>query len=167
MSAVVVGIDCGLSGGIAHFNMGIFEGVEKMPIVRGSGKRKIDWKRVHEILTNIAPDYIFIEEQYSPKDKVQQGMKTNLANFGGIVAVCNIVCYNVVIVPATKWKKGYGLVNSKNRSPLLKKVTKADSIAKANVMFGTNFKKSQDGLAEASLIGWWGFKQLQLTKPSL
>jgi len=151
-SIITVGIDCGLKGGVAIFKMGMLDKVYPMPTI-DNRKEEIDVNALFEII--VGAKTVFVEKQFSPHQKSQKGMETNIKNFGKVLAVAGLVCEDVEVINATQWKTYYNL-NNKTRNPLLSKATKVTSVIKCNELFGTEFKKAQDGMAEAVLIGNYG-----------
>jgi len=141
-------IDCGLNGAIVVVEDDTLTNVIRMP---KKGKL-IDIQRLNGILAGST--HIAIEQQFNPSSKPNKGAFTNAENFGGIKWISLLVTENVEVVDAKKWKGFHNLMNTPNRSPLLKKIVKTDSIVMANKLFDLDIDvlPSLDGLGDAILI---------------
>ena len=159
-SNTTIGVDCGLKGGISFFNMGILDRFMPMPTINNR-KKELDMDEVFKAFSSAKT--IFIEGQYSPHGKNQRGMDTNIANFGRLLGIAELVCDDVQVVNATQWKSYYNL-NNKTRSPLLGKANKQTAVDRCNQMFETSFTKAQDGMAESVLIGHYGLRKLNASR---
>lgn len=137
MVETYIGIDPGKKGGIAAITVkdGVTTGyhIEVMPEV---------FKDAYYSIGALVPEghvKLLIEQvQYRPN---QRGVINMLTNYGRLLAYIEILEIPYEIISAQKWKKHYKLGKDK-----------IDSINLANSMFSTEFKKTQDGLAEALLI---------------
>jgi hypothetical protein len=147
----IISVDCGLKGGLASFLGSKLDKVMPMPTKGG----KIDSRAIYELLMLSGVDLVILEQQFNPTGKAQKGSFFNAENFGILKACCDIAQIPYKTVLATKWKPFFNLSNV-GRSPLLPKVTKKDSVNLANSKYDLTLKYSQDGLAEAVLIGhYW------------
>ena len=147
----IISVDCGLKGGLALFVDSKLDKV--IPMLTKGGK--IDSKAIYEFFMLSGADVVILEQQFNPVGKVQKGSFTNAENFGMLKACCDIAQIPYKTVLATKWKPFFNLSNV-GRSPLLPKITKKDSVNLANNKYDLTLKYSQDGLAEAVLIGcYW------------
>ena len=150
---LILGIDPGTSGGIAIVKVEnkklptIIFG-SKIPIVTIYGKKIIDTKRVVSKLNNFSLDIAIIEKVHAmPRQGVTSSFQFG-RSFGGIEALCYILAKRVDYVAPAVWKKAVGVGSSKQ-----------DSLDMARLKFGESSlwqKKSNDGIAEASLLSlYW------------
>jgi len=147
MSYVIVGIDPGVTGGLAVIHDGQLAGVEPMPV---HDSRADGWA-IDAMLTDWEPDVVFLENtQPMPKNGSIASFSLGL-NTGIIVGVVQANHFSLVRVRPVDWKRKMGLTGK----------DKSASRGLATELFpdyANSFKKvSQDGLAEAALIARYGF----------
>jgi len=114
----------------------------RMPTITVNKRTAYDLEQILSYVEEYGYDHVAIEGVTRPASLV--GNKMFL--YGCAMAQGA----TVITVPAQNWKKGIGLLRGKNES--LSKF-KQRSIALANDRLGTSFGKSDDGVAEAALIG--------------
>jgi hypothetical protein len=163
----VVGIDPGLTGGVAAYDGTTLFTYELKPVKAKTGRgRQLPWP-------DVALDYecMFggIEHVYIEEVGAMGSMEGASSVFKfGYVAGClaGIVYANgavpVMVRPQT-WKGFFGLVGVGKS----KKEKKDKAIAKAVELFPDNEKDffgprggGKDGVAEAALIAWYGYSQV-------
>ena len=147
----IIGIDPGLSGGIAVLDdLKIFD-VFDMPIMSEGKKNKNQLNSAH--LVNIIKKHIIPEDTYVIVEQVSampgQGV-TSMFNFGqsfGILkGICSAMQLPMYFVRPAKWKKYFNLINSEKDASR----TKAIEIFP---YFSSNLSKKKDSnKADAILI---------------
>lgn len=142
----VVGIDPGFKGAIALFDTEKKElKVFSMPLFPGK-KKSVNLQAIRAFLTEGNIDLVVIEE---PQAMPRQGLVSTAHFFywaGTIVGLCAGLQIPYKTVRAKTWKKFLGLSKDKGQS-----------LKMASELFPKNeFKKGEDGKAEAALIAWWG-----------
>ena len=152
---VILSIDCGLKGGLCFWQELKPSAIMPMPINKD---RTLDMATIMKLMQDV--DMVMIEEQFSPHSKKQQGMKTNLVNYGMIRGIALALDKEVVDVNANEWVTALGLSN-RGRSPVLPKLTKADRAEKANILYRLNIAPKDDGLADSVLIGHYQLKKMR------
>jgi len=145
--SVIVGIDPGITGGIACISNGKLVAVEAMPIHDG----RADGAEIDEILTTYEPDTVYVENtQAMPKNGSIASFSLGL-NTGIILGVVQANRFALVRPRPIDWKRKLGLVGKdKNASRGLASELFPD--------FRDKFRRvKDDGLAEAALIARYGF----------
>lgn len=145
--SVIVGIDPGITGGIACIANGKLVGVEAMPIHDG----RADGAEIDEILTTWEPDTVYVENtQAMPKNGSIASFSLGL-NTGVILGVVQANHFALVRPRPIDWKRKMGLVGKdKNAS--------RGVASELFPEFRDRFKRvKDDGLAEACLIARYGF----------
>jgi len=159
---LILGIDVGISGGIALLDGGRLVEVHDMPtvskVVNGKKKRRIDARALCEIVANQDINSAFVEIVNAMPN---QGVSSMFA-FGqasGIAeGVCASVTPNVTGVRPQTWKKYFKLGSDKTSSRELAIEKWPDH--------ADRFKRiKDDGRAEAALIGLWGYECTLRNKP--
>lgn len=157
MSRLILGIDPGLSGGLALLTLipdattATLTAVP-MPTCSLRGKGEVDLAALGALLADWRPAVCWIEEQQAmPRQGVASSFRTGL-NYGslrGFIQASNIPIHPVR--PST-WKKSIGVPSDK---------TAARAIASRMFPAQSHLwaKASQDGLAEAALIALYGSRQ--------
>ena len=152
---MILGIDVGISGGIALLDGGKLVEVRDMPtvskVVNGKKKRRIDARELYELLRFEKLEHAFVEIVTA---RPNQGVSSMFA-FGqasGIAeGVCASVTPNVTGVRPQTWKKYFKLGSDKTSSRELAIEKWPDH--------ADRFKRiKDDGRAEAALIGLWGYE---------
>lgn len=159
---MILGIDVGISGGIALLDGDKLVEVRDMPtvskVVNGKKKRRIDARALYEIVANQDIDYGFVEIVNAMPN---QGVSSMFA-FGqasGIAeGVCASVTPNVTGVRPQTWKKYFKLGSDKTSSREL-------AIEKWPDQADRFQRIKDDGRAEAALIGLWGYECTLRNKP--
>ena len=155
---IIMGLDPGTTGGIS-----IVETKEntlpkiifslKMPIISMYGKKIIDTKILYKTLSVFKIDISIIEKVHAmPRQGVTSSFQFG-RSFGALEALAYLITQRVDYVPPAVWKKYLGVGSSKK-----------DSIDMARLKFGDNEiwnKKSNDGIAEASLLALYWISKFQ------
>ena len=151
--SVIVGIDPGITGGIACISNGKLVAVEAMPIHDG----RADGAEIDEILTTYEPDTVYVENtQAMPKNGSIASFSLGL-NTGIVLGVVQANQFRLVRVRPVDWKRKMGLVG-KNKDASRGLATELFP------EFADRFKRvKDDGLAEACLIARHGsFSEIQV-----
>jgi len=147
--SVIVGIDPGVTGGLAVIYDGKLAGVEPMPIHAG----RADGMGIDEILVAWEPDHVYLEDtQPMPKNGSIATFSLGL-NTGIVIGAVQANQFALHRVKPQEWKKKMGLTGKdKNASRGLARELFPE--------FADKFKLvKNDGLAEACLIARYGFFQ--------
>ena len=149
----VIGIDPGLSGGIAILEDDKVR-LEKMPVLVDSktGRRHVCVSKLKEILSTSLPAFVVLEKaQPMPRDGSMGSFRYGEC-FGTISAVVEMLGFECLQVHPATWKTAMAL----------KGATKDDSRAMATEIVGKDVfsKKNSHNLAEALLLAQYGRKIL-------
>jgi len=153
----VLGIDPGLSGGIAFYDVSelhVFATPVFSVIFTKNGKKKkrneMDLKKTVSLIQEFAPDIAILESVTARPGQGSTSMfrfGENLGQYEGILSGLHIPFFKI---RPQKWKAAYSLHSDKN-----------DSLALARVLFPDNLKsfklKKNDGMAEAALMAKYGY----------
>jgi len=154
---IVLGVDPGISGGIAVIEDYKLVAVYDMPTVqvpyKGKTKNKIDGKLLYKCLDLYKPNVIAIEDVHAmPKNGA-----TSMFNFGyaaGVIygAACGMKKYcDVQFVRPQTWKKHFCLIGTSKDAARLKCIQLFPHMK-------DKFKlKKSSGISDASLIGFYGY----------
>ena len=147
MSYTIVGIDPGVTGGLAVIHEGRLAGVEPMPVHDG----RADGRAIDELLTLWEPDVVVLENtQPMPKNGSIASYSLGL-NTGIVIGVVQANQFSLIRVRPQEWKKKMGLIGK----------DKTASRGLATELFpeyAASFKRvKDDGQAEAALIARYGF----------
>ena len=147
---MILGIDPGLSGGIAIISGSQIELLETIPTEKKTGfiKRQVDAQKLSNIL-RVYPDLVCYLEKVASRPGQGVG---SVFSFGdtygtirGVLGALNIPTY---YVSPQRWKKE------------LKISSKEDSLkASFDLFSGLKFKKKDHNIAEALLIAYYGQKE--------
>jgi crossover junction endodeoxyribonuclease RuvC len=147
---MILGIDPGLSGGIAIISGSQIELLETIPTEKKTGfiKRQVDAQKLSNIL-RVYPDIVCYLEKVASRPGQGVG---SVFSFGdtygtirGVLGALNIPTY---YVSPQRWKKE------------LKISSKEDSLkASFDLFSGLKFKKKDHNIAEALLIAYYGQKE--------
>lgn len=150
---IILGIDPGLSGGLAIVSPdGRLLHATRMPTLTLHGKGELDLAAIGALLTRWAPVHAWIEQQQAmPRQGVASSFRTG-QNYGtllGFIAGRGIA-YSIAR-PAV-WKKAMGVPADK---------TAAIAIATRLLPSGSSYwaRRADDGVAEAALIALYGIRQ--------
>jgi Holliday junction resolvasome RuvABC endonuclease subunit len=141
-----VGIDPGVTGGLAVIHKGQLSGVEPMPVHDG----RADGMAIDEMLGEWEPDAVYLEDTHPmPKNGSIASFSLGL-NTGIVIGAVTANAFRLVRVRPQLWKKKMGLTGKdKNASRGLARELFPD--------FADRFKLvKNDGLAEACLIARYG-----------
>ena len=150
---IILGIDPGISGGLAIVN-GVVAGqltrIEagiRMPTMQHRGKKLVDGKQMIEFLLRWDVDVMVCEWVHAmPRQGVTSAFSFGRST-GAVEALGLFWAGRAEWVSPQVWKKHYGLSKDKQASLDL-----------AQQKFGDDFvwrKKADDGIAEAALIAHW------------
>lgn len=143
---IIVGIDPGVTGGLAVIHEGRLSGVEPMPVHNS----RADGMAIDELLTLWEPDAVYLEDtQPMPKNGSIASFSLGL-NTGIVIGAVTANAFRLVRVKPQVWKKKMGLTGK----------NKEASRGLARELFpeyADRFKLvKSDGLAEACLIARYG-----------
>ena len=151
---IICGIDPGLSGGIAFFdNEQHSVHAEKAPIFKiKTGiktKRFLDMWQLISIIEDHDPDHVYIEKQQAmPKQGLVSTFATGMG-YGIYLGLLVSGGFQYTEVQARQWKKDLNCTADKDAS----RMRASQLMPNASHLWQ---QKNQDGLAEASLIAYWG-----------
>lgn len=153
---IVVGVDCGFSGAIAHYCTRTKDlDVIDMPVILNSkGKNEIDIHSLLHLLEPEAKDRMAVVEQV-----VSRPNQSSVATFrfgmgyGALIACVAANKTPMHLVTPQKWKKHFGLTSDKDTSRQLAMQRFPDYAEKF-------VRKKDDGRAEAALIALYGAEVL-------
>lgn len=144
---IIIGIDPGKKGGFSIFKDNKLDFYTPMPklytdIMFLFEKYKDEAELNHRII------HVYIEQaQYRPN---QRGVATTFINYGRILGYLESLYIGYTEVSAMKWKKKMNVT--------------ADKIAIINLVnnrYALQLKKTEDGIAEAILIGEYGIGEMK------
>ena len=145
----IIGIDPGLSGGIACIGNSGDVTLVDIPTFYNKKKNWIDYKKLATLirtLSNWGNNQVWIEDVHSmPKQGVASSFKFG-RGFGILIGICAAFQFPIRFVSPQKWKRKFKLI----------KTTKEDSILMANSLYGKKIPLVNDGQAEALLIAHYG-----------
>ena len=151
---IICGIDPGLTGGLAFFdNESLSIHAEKAPIfnvtTKAKKKRFLDIWTLMRMLDEHDPDHIYIEKQ---QPMPMQGLVSTFATGLGYGAYLGLIIGGGIpyteVAPRT-WKKDLQCPSDKDAS----RKRASELMPNASHLWQ---QKNQDGIAEASLIAYWG-----------
>jgi hypothetical protein len=146
VGVTIVGIDPGITGGLACIHSGKLVAVESMPVHDG----RADGMGIDELLTLWEPDAVYVEStQPMPRNGSIASFSLGL-NTGIVVGAVTANRFRLVRVKPQAWKRKMGLIG--------KDKTASRGLARELFPeFGDRFKLvKHDGLAEAALIARYG-----------
>ena len=155
---LVLGVDPGSSGGLALIrnSNNILPQIIlalRMPTVTIYGKKIIDTKKIATELESHPIDVSIIEKVHAmPRQGVTSSFQFG-RSFGALEALAYLLSKRVDYVAPAVWKKYLGIGPAKQ-----------DSLDMARLKFGNKEvweKKSNDGIAEASLLGLYWITKFQ------
>lgn len=169
----VIGIDPGLTGAIAKYNGSRLATYELIPVKASSGRGKeLPWATInddYEFFCAGATD-AFIEKVMAMNRAGEQKQgASGIFKFGYVAGALYlmVVCNGIrepILVPPQTWKAYFGLIGVGKTT----KAKKEKAIAKAVELFPDNESDffgprggGKDGVAEASLIAWYGYHQIK------
>tara|TARA_A100001015_G_scaffold304344_1_gene395400 strand:- start:1096 stop:1575 length:480 start_codon:yes stop_codon:yes gene_type:complete len=146
---IIMGIDPGTSGGISivetkNHKLPQIVFFLKMPSISMYGKKIVDTNKLYKSISIYKIDISIIEKVHAmPRQGVTSSFQFG-RSLGAVEAISYLVSKRVDYVAPAVWKKYLGVGSSKK-----------DSLDMARLKFGNNSvweKKSNDGIAEASLL---------------
>ena len=154
---LIVGIDCGLGGGLAFFEDGRFREVRDMPTLAllrgGKNKREIDPHVLANIIESERPDHAFVENIWSHPG---QGVSSVFAfgkGYGVVIGTLAALQIPVTFVSPQRWKKALAVPAAKDGAR-----ARASQLLPSAASNWSRVK--DDGRAEAALIALYGLQTL-------
>jgi crossover junction endodeoxyribonuclease RuvC len=148
----ILGIDPGLSGGLALLTATDPLLAAPMPVVTLSGKGEVNLAALAGILDDWQPTLAWVEQQQAmPRQGVASSFRTG-QNYGILLGFLAGRLLPVSIVRPAVWKKAMGVPADK---------TAAVAIATRTFPASSHLwnRKRDDGIAEAALIAAYGMSQ--------
>lgn len=142
---IVLGIDPGKTGAISKFKDGRFVSVHDMPI---SGKR-VDAGKLRDVVAGA--DAAIIESVHSMPRDGHVGAFSFGASFGIVLGVLGALRVRTIEVAPAKWKHDMRVTANKATSR-----HRATELVPSAAKLWSRVK--DDGRAEATLIGLWGWR---------
>lgn len=145
---IVMGIDPGLSGGLALVSdSGVL--AERMPTVHLHGKGSIDLADLGRYINLWEPELVIIEEQQSmPKQGVSSSFRTGM-NYGILLGFTTGKGIPLETVSARVWKKALKVPADKDAARAIATRLFPDASHAWSL-------KCEDGVAEAALLAHYG-----------
>ncbi len=160
MGSKILGVDPGISGGLALIQGGTVLKAVPMPIVvivppRGRKKSEIDMPRFLEYVGAWAPDFVVIEAQQAMPNQGVSSTFTTGKNFGVLLGLLEQATLPVYHVRPQAWKKALGVTSDKQTA-----FDRADEIFPGS---REKFwrRKKDDGICEAALIAYYGARKYE------
>jgi crossover junction endodeoxyribonuclease RuvC len=153
---IVVGVDCGFSGAIAHYCTRTKDlDVVDMPVILNSkGKTEIDIHSLLHLLEPEAKDRMAVVEQVASRPNQSSVATFRFGmGYGALIACVAANKTPMHLVTPQKWKKHFGLTSDKDTSRQL-------AIQRWPEHYELFKLKKHDGRAEASLIALYGAEVL-------
>lgn len=157
---IVLGIDPGLSGGLAIVSgrqgeRPLLLGAVSVPTTGEKAKRRVSVLAVMKFMRSFKVEHAFIERaQAMPDQGASSGFIYGRA-VGALETCAEGLLIPLTVIEATAWKKAHGLI----------KTGKEDSRQRAMRLFPNGhafFERKMDhNRAEASLIAWYGLQVLR------
>ena len=151
---IILGIDPGLSGGLALVEAGnrpLLLAVSDVPTTGEKAKRRVDVGGVLQFVRQYPPDHAIIERaQAMPEQGASSGFIYGRA-VGALEAAIEALGIPLTVIESTAWKKAHGLI----------KRGKEDSRQRAIRLFpgAAGFERKLDhNRAEAALIAYYGLQ---------
>lgn len=153
----VVGIDPGLSGAVAVFDLtNKLLAVHDMPtmMVRSgrSDKRQLSEPLLADILRQVKPDHAYLEFVSAMPGQGVTSMFNFGVGYGAIRGVLAALEIPVSTVTPGKWQRDLGLAKGKDAN----RARAAQLFPDSSSMF---VRVKDDGRADAALIAYWGAQQ--------
>lgn len=153
---IIVGVDCGFSGAIAHYCTRTKDlDVVDMPVILNSkGKTEIDIHSLLHLLEPEAKDRMAVVEQVASRPNQSSVATFRFGmGYGALIACVAANKTPMHLVTPQKWKKHFGLTSDKDNSRQL-------AIQRWPEHYELFKLKKHDGRAEASLIALYGAEVL-------
>jgi crossover junction endodeoxyribonuclease RuvC len=153
LTTSIVGIDPGLSGGLALLSAdGSLIEALRMPVLKLNGKGEINMASLSAIIHRWQPGHIWLEQQQAmPRQGVASSFRTG-QNYGCLLGFVAGLSIPYSIVRPNIWKRALGVP-----------ADKAAAIAIATRQFpaASSYwcRAADDGVAEAALIALYGHRQ--------
>lgn len=154
----VLGIDPGLTGGLALSEDGVLISVDDMPVFiyerNGRNRREVDGHQLYSIIASYGltgADHVFIEQSWA-----RQGNSASTAfafgkSFGIVIGVLCALPGPMTFVPPNRWKKILAVPAAKDGARARASQLMPD--------FARTWKLvKHDGRAEAALISYYGVR---------
>jgi len=143
---MLIAIDPGYNGGIAIFDNTTLVMYLKMPIIdittNRKKKKELDISKINKLFSQFKHSTLALEKVYAYPGMDIQSMFRFGEQFGILKALAVANDLELILVDVKQWKKFFNL-----------KSNKKESINLANKLYNLNLKSTEDGIAEAILIG--------------
>lgn len=161
----IIGIDPGLSGAAFYFDTNKAQTDEELIVhdlpefesYRFQSKDSaIDINHFYNWLTEMNPDYIFIEKIFLTGKEGGQSAMTIGSNYGRLAAACEFSSYKYIEVPPRVWQRALGLKGGSRA--IVKEQAKDLAVNRFGLtpfMFGKS-RKPHDGCTDAACITLYG-----------
>lgn len=170
MYKTAVGIDPGLTGGIAIYSEGALVSVDKMPLLRSGrndGKDCIDACTIASIVStlrsgfegNAWPGVVVVLETIGVRPgQSAQSVATTGRNYGAVETAVRMVGAPLVYASPQQWHKALGVPKFPKgaSAPEKKRITRAVAERLMPVELITSLPASADGRWEAALLALYG-----------
>jgi crossover junction endodeoxyribonuclease RuvC len=148
----ILGIDPGLSGGLALLYGGAIIQAAPMPVIKLAGKGEVNLAHLKSLLCEWAPSHAWVEQQQSmPRQGVASSFRTG-QNYGTLLGFLQASGTPVTIVRSAVWKRAMGVP-----------ADKAAAVAVASRLLPSSShwwpRRGDDGIAEAALLAVYGSRQ--------
>ena len=145
---MICGIDPGVTGGIAFYN-GLELYAHRVPTYKIANKKVLDMEGICKLLVYHEPKMVFIEQQHAmPRQGVSSTFKTGF-NYGLYIGILHALGYTYTVVTPKKWKGDLEVSSDKDMA----RQRATDLMPMGESSWS---RKCEDGVAEASLIAYWG-----------
>lgn len=157
--ALTIGLDPGLSGGIAVLtSAGEIELLEALPVARDGKLAWIDPLALQGLVINVLHGrsaHAFIERVSARPGQGVTSMFTFGVGFGSLLAAIQTLRIGVELVTPGRWKSALGISSDKS-----------ESLQRARLLYPTADieRKCDSGKAEALLIAHWALRHRWLAK---
>ena len=156
----VLGIDPGLSGGLAMWDGSELIGPIEIPTAKSTGRgREVLWPELNSLWDKYFfwADHVFLERVAARPGQGVSSMFKFGTVFGGLRAMTAVKLLPLTLVTPNAWMRAMGVGRG----------SKEASVIRATELFpdrATAFRGPKggikDGFAEAALISWYGFDKL-------
>ena len=163
----IVGIDNGLDGGLVLLVDGAVTQAVVMPTFSvGKGRREYDVQALVQTIRDMRPDHVFIERAQSmPK----QGVSSTFNTGRGFGLVCGIVAAlglaHTIVGPRT-WQGAMFRDLAKARTKAMAAIVCSRLWPGQDWRATERCTKAHTGLCDAALLGEYGRRQVEVTRPA-
>ena len=148
----ILGIDPGLTGGMATIGDGFIAQAFVLPVIQDCyGKRKLASNSMLMTMRSAQADVICIERVSAMPGQGVTSMFTFGKIYGQLITLADLACSKVIYVTPQKWKKDLNI--SSDKQTAINRC--AELFPNVNVLATERCKKPHLGMVEALLIGYW------------